>query len=175
MTTPGIIDEKITVSAYNPHWPILFKGEAIEIHDALSTGKLRLEHIGSTAVIGLNAKPIIDIILGISSWACFPEIKSGLSATDYEHLGEAGVSGREYFRKRGVHAFNVHVMLDDGELWLNNILLRNYLISHPEAAKKYGQLKEEALAHGINTLVAYSDHKAQFIAALLQEAQAAVS
>lgn len=173
MTTPGVIDEKITVSDYNPQWLELFKEEAFEIHNVLSMVKFKLEHIGSTAVIGLSAKPVVDIMLGPSSWKSFPEIKSGLMALGYEYLGEAGVPGREYFRKRGAKAFNVHVMLSDSELWRNNVLLRDYLISHPEAAKKYGQLKEEALAHGIDTLIAYSDHKAQFIAALLQEAQAA--
>jgi GrpB-like predicted nucleotidyltransferase (UPF0157 family) len=111
----------------------------------------------------------------ITSWKYFSEIKSGLKATGYEHLGEAGVPGREYFRKRGSHAFNVHVMLDNSELWLNNILLRNYLITRPEVAKKYAQLKEKAITLGIDMLIAYSEYKSQFISALLKEAQASAS
>ncbi|WPU96649.1 GrpB family protein [Mucilaginibacter sabulilitoris] len=175
MTTPGIIDEKITVSDYNPQWPELFKEEAFEIHNVLSPVKFKLEHIGSTAVIGLSAKPVVDIMLGPTSWKSLPEIKSGLIALGYEYLGEAGVPGREYFRKRRAQAFNVHIMLSDSELWRNNILLRDYLLSQPEAAKKYAQIKEEAIAQRIDTLIAYSNHKTQFIAALLTEARTAVT
>ncbi|MDB5087969.1 MAG: hypothetical protein JWR09_1963 [Mucilaginibacter sp.] len=165
------IDENIAVINYEPGWRQLFKTEEREIKSAVNESEIWIEHIGSTAVTGLIAKPIIDIQLGISDWILLEEVKPILIALRYEYFGEAGVPGRHYFRKRRDNAFNVHVILRESTLWANNILIRNYLKNNKAIADEYGRLKLLAIEKGFNTLLAYSDHKNSFIKGLLDRAK----
>ena len=167
----GVIDENITVVDYNPGWPRLFKAEESKIKAAINDCDIWIEHIGSTAVTGLIAKPVIDIQLGISDWIFLVKVKSILLNLEYEYFGEAGIPGRHYFRKRVSGAFNVHVMLWEGTLWTNNILIREHLKNNKAIADEYGKLKLLAIEKGFNTLLAYSDHKSSFISELLDKAK----
>lgn len=165
------IDESITVVNYNPEWQLLFKAEESKIRAAIKGCKIWIEHIGSTAVTGLAAKPIIDIQLGISDWRYLDEVKRMLIAFGYDYFGEAGVPGRHYLRHRGDIAFNVHVTILESELWINNILIREYLKNNKGIADEYRRLKLMAVENGFNTLLAYSDHKSSFIRELLDKAK----
>jgi GrpB-like predicted nucleotidyltransferase (UPF0157 family) len=168
-----MIDESISVTDYDPAWPGLFKKEAERIKRKIDIDSFYIEHIGSTAVAGLISKPIIDLQVGILSWDFLDTAKTTLVSLDYESLGEAGVPGRHYFRKRNGQAFNVHVMLWQSEHWRNNLLIRDYLRLNNERADEYGRLKLLAVNAGVNTLLAYSEHKADYIARLLDEAKKA--
>jgi len=95
-----------------------------------------------------------------------------LETLGYEYLGEAGVPGRLYFRKRHPHAFNLHLVQWGSEVWTNNLWLRDFLRAPPQEADRYGQHKQELVKRGIGTLLAYSDQKAAVIAELLERAQA---
>jgi GrpB-like predicted nucleotidyltransferase (UPF0157 family) len=99
------IDEPIYLSAYDPAWPKLFAAEARRILDGLSTNT-DIEHIGSTSVPGLLAKPIIDIMLGVECEEGLETVRRRLVALGYEDCGEAGVPGRSYFRRRGENDFS---------------------------------------------------------------------
>ena len=83
----------------------------------------------------------------------FNKIKDGLVFLEYEYLGEAGIPGRHYFRKRMNQAFNVHVVLFGSELWSNNLLFRDYLKNNKDAAAEYRMLKMEAIEKGFNTFL----------------------
>jgi len=89
----------------------------------------------------------------------------------YEHLGEAGVSGRIYFRKRYPKAYNVHVTQFGNSVWINNILLRDFMRSHKEEAMRYSELKKMILSEGINNLLEYSERKADFMKEVLKKAK----
>jgi GrpB-like predicted nucleotidyltransferase (UPF0157 family) len=167
----GEIDENIKVIDYDPGWQQLFNEEKIKIKSAISESKIWIEHIGSTSVEGLIAKPIIDIQLGIKDWIFLDEVKLILIGLGYEYFGEAGVAGRHYFRKRGDYAFNVHVMLLESTLWRNNILIREFLKNNKDIANEYGRFKVLAIENGFNRLLAYSDHKNSFISELLDKAR----
>jgi len=169
------LDENISIVEYDPLWDLLFNKEASDIKATLDFNNVHIEHIGSTSVKGLYAKPIVDIQIGIDSWSYLDETNKNLIVLGYEYLGEAGVTGRHYFRKRNKHAFNVHVILWNSELWINNLLLRDYLKSNKEAANVYGRLKIDAIKKGIKTLLAYSDHKGDFIRELLETARGSKS
>ncbi len=95
-----------------------------------------------------------------------------LQTLGYEDLGEAGIPGRLYFRRRHPYAFNVHLVSWGSELWTNNLLLRDFLRTHPAVADHYGQHKQELIKSGIGTLLAYSEKKGAVIAELLRRAQA---
>lgn len=113
------------------------------------------------------AKPIIDIIVGVPGTST-PEID--LEQLKYEDLGEAGVPGRRYLRRRGSTNFNIAVVDLDGAHWKANLAFRDYLRKDPRAAAEYAERKRRAIQCGATMLLAYSDHKAETIAALLQRA-----
>lgn len=165
------IDESITVVPYQPHWPH-FHQEQQRLQETLTKQIVDIQHIGSTAVPGLAAKPIIDILIGLQTLGNATEPIAVLQTLGYEYLGEAGIPGRLYFRRRHSQAFNVHLVQWDSELWTNNLLLRNFLHTHPEVANRYGQYKQDLIKSGIRTLLAYSEEKGALVAELLHHAQA---
>lgn len=97
---PMEINEKIYIEEYNPEWAGQYEYEKEQLCNALGDAVLGIEHIGSTSIPGIWAKPIVDIMIGVKS---LPLEKSQICKVielGYEYLGEAGVSGRIYFRKR---------------------------------------------------------------------------
>jgi len=166
---PGVIDENIVVVDHNPEWRQLFEKEKVEIEFSINNSKIWIEHIGSTAVEGLVAKPIVDIQLGIIDWTYLEIVKPALIGLGYEYFGEAGVPGRYYFRKRGTGAFNIHVVVRESTLWNNNILIKDYLKNNPAIAIEYGKIKKLAIENGFDTLLAYSAYKNEFINRLLDK------
>jgi GrpB-like predicted nucleotidyltransferase (UPF0157 family) len=87
----------------------------------------------------LAAKPVIDILVGISTWPAPPGVRQRLVGLGYEDLDEAGVSGRIYLRRRNGQAFNVALVLHLGSQWVANLALRGYLRATPEAASTYAE------------------------------------
>jgi GrpB-like predicted nucleotidyltransferase (UPF0157 family) len=134
------IDETIHLSPYNPEWPALFAVEAERIISNVHV-QVAVEHIGSTGIAGLLAKPIVDIMVGIQHTDT-ESVRRGLRSLGYDDLGEAGIPGRLYFRKRVPHAFNVHVVHHEGPIWKNNIALREYLRHDSEAADRYARVDD---------------------------------
>jgi ribonuclease-3 len=159
----ALIDEPIAVVAPDPQWPQLAAEEIARLRGAL--GDIAVEHIGSTAVAGVEGKPIIDLLAGVR------ELSPALRIPDYEACGEAGVPGRLYFRKRGPAAFNLHLVLRDGELWRDALAFRDYLRAHPDEARRYVERKREAVAAGASTLLRYSSEKAPMLLEILERAR----
>ncbi len=163
------LDEPVEVVAYDPSWPALFAREAQQLQATLGARALAIEHVGSTSVAGLAAKPVVDILLGVADLSLDAREAAALARLGYENLGEAGVPGRLYFRKRGDHSFNVHLAHVGGELWEGNLLLRDFLRAHPAEAVAYAGVKRTA-AREVPFLLAYSERKASFIGELLVRA-----
>lgn len=165
------IDEPVVVVGYNTEWPSIFARDANEIAEAFGQSLTGLEHIGSTAVPGLAAKPIIDIMIALRTWPLAQPDREALEALGYEYLGQAEVVGREYFRRRVGHATNLAVVAWDGDLWRDNLAFRDHLRSHPEMADAYGRRKFAIIEGGVQTLLAYSKAKAPDVDAILQRAE----
>ena len=167
------LDEPVHVSEYQASWPATFAAERTRVIEALGVNAEGLEHIGSTAVPGLTAKPIIDLMLGLTAYPPSEAMRQAIGALGYEALGEAGVPGRLYFRLRAPHLnANLHVVARGGKHWVQNIALREYLRANPAARERYTLAKVAAVASGARTLLAYSSAKAAVVNALLQEARA---
>jgi GrpB-like predicted nucleotidyltransferase (UPF0157 family) len=171
MTSPVNVDEPITVVSYNPAWAAHFAQEKGLFCQALSIKPARVQHIGSTSIAGMPAKPIVDIMLGLDSFPPPASLSDRLCFFGYEALGEAGVPGRHYFRKRLPVAFNVQAVLFRGLLWNDNLLLRDFLATHPAEARRYAAAKQRAVQGGHKRLLAYSDAKAPIITQLLAAAR----
>ncbi len=166
------IDEPVELSIGRTDWAQLFTEEREKLHQVLPEEAV-IEHIGSTAVLGMVAKPVIDIMVGLPCPLPGRTYSPPLSSLGYEPLGEAGVSGRLYFRKRGPEHFNIHVVSKGGDHWQNNLLLRDYLCRNAEEAQAYSLYKQLILDAGVSTLLSYSERKAPFVQRLLERARRA--
>ena len=142
---------------------------------ALSLPMDQVEHIGSTSVEGLMAKPVIDIQVGVQRYPPTASQLQALGLCGYAAHGEAGVPGRLYFTARGTVALNVHAVQFGGEHWTSNLLLRQYLRSSAAARERYALAKLAALDTGATRLVAYSSAKASVVEQLIAEAREAQS
>lgn len=167
------IDEPVTLVTYDPGWPDAFTRERRRITDAVALADDRIEHIGSTAVPGLTSKPVIDLMLGVDRLPPSHDLLARLEILGYQNLGEAGVPGRLYLRLRGgEREFNLHLMERGGDLWKNNLALRELLRADPVARERYERGKAGALQAGGGRLQGYSDAKHPLITELLATARA---
>ncbi len=167
------LDEPVHICEYQATWPALFAAERARLSAALAVSPQTVQHIGSTAVPGLAAKPVIDLMLGLKEFPPAEAIIKSIKILGYEAFGEACVPERMYFRLRSPKlSANLHVVVWGGEHWVNNIALREFLRSNAAARERYAQAKMQAIASGAQTLLPYSSAKAAVIKALLREALA---
>lgn len=165
------VDEPVVITGYDPRWVSWYETDAAELRRLLGPRLWGLEHFGSTAVEGLAGKPIIDILLAPAEWPLVDRDREAVIGLGYETLGEAGVPGREYFRRRREHATNLAVVERDGPLWNDNLAVRDYLRAHPGAAAQYAEAKLRAWNRGARTLLRYSEAKRAYVDQLLEEAR----
>ena len=138
-----IFNEKIQVVAHNPQWKQQYIDEVSLLKQAPCLSTLAYEHIGSTAIPNIKAKPIIDIIIGVNNFPPRKEIIEEIQESGYTYMQEMSVPDRLYFITRGQRNFNVHVIAFKGSVWNNDVLFRNYMINHFEKAQEYSDLKED--------------------------------
>jgi len=169
--TPEALDEPVTLAEHDPGWSAAFSAESVRIAATLSLPEGTIEHIGSTAVPGLRAKPVVDMMLGVAKYPP-RDLLSRLQILGYENLGEAGVPGRVYLRQRGgARDFNLHVVQRDGEHWKNNLALRELLRADLSARTRYAERKTRALGSGGAHLREYSAAKEALLGELLAQAR----
>jgi GrpB-like predicted nucleotidyltransferase (UPF0157 family) len=165
------IDEAISLVDYNPNWPEMFEAEGIFLRLIFGDRLLDIQHYGSTAVPGLRAKPVIDILLGLPTAELSGRELAELHNLGYKYFGEAGVKGRLYLRKRAQSKYNISVVQYLSELWKDNILFRDFLRNDPAARELYEQAKVLALRDGSSRLLEYSQQKSSTVMDLLAEAR----
>lgn len=143
----------MVVVEYDKKCPDDFLKIKSELQKAITVTS-NIQHVGSTSIPGMKAKPIIDIDVGLKNWNNFEMVKNALAEIGYEHEGDRGITGREAFCRDGkVHNeildnidHHLYVCSVDNEEYKRHILFRDYLRSHDEARDKYNQIKEEILA-----------------------------
>lgn len=154
----------VEVVPYDNRWFDLYQAEAAAIFSALGAYALGIEHFGSTAVPGLMAKPIVDILVGARGVSEPGPAIVGLERLGYEYLGEDGRRpGRYFWRKRGVDAFNVSVVPYRGAWWQSNLAVRDFLRTHPDWSERYRQVKLSAAAASQTSMLGYQDRKREFV------------
>jgi len=167
--------EPVIIVDYNPAWPGLYEEEKMCILDAIGEYIEDIQHVGSTSVPGLGAKPIIDIMIGIHDLSLVDECVQPLQSLGYEYLGEFGIPGRHYFRKPpetlSMHrTYHIHMVETNHDGWKRNMLFRDYLRTHPEDAKQYEVLKRALAEQFGSDREGYADAKTDFIEAVLVKA-----
>ena len=159
----------ITVEPYNPKWPERFNRLKELLAPVLNDFDCRLEHVGSTSVPGLAAKPVIDADLILNAPERLGELKARLEPLGFGSRGDLGLPGREMFTEslRLDFPHNFYVCLPGAAPLRNHLELRDYLRSHPEAARRYGELKRELAARFPDDVDAYCASKSDLIAGFL--------
>jgi GrpB-like predicted nucleotidyltransferase (UPF0157 family) len=154
----------ITVVDYDPNWIDLFEREKALLGDAIGHNAIIIEHIGSTSVCGLAAKPVIDIMIEV---ACLKDLDSSnkkIEALGFIVKGENGISGRRYFQKGGKQrSHHVHAFQTGDVNLIRHKAFKEYLIAHPIISSEYGQLKKEAALQSNDCINRYMALKNDFI------------
>jgi GrpB-like predicted nucleotidyltransferase (UPF0157 family) len=170
MTAPVVIVD------YDPQWPIRYQEEKGRILEAIGRVIVAIEHIGSTAVPGLGAKPIIDIMVAVSHLADAEECIEPLQGMGYEYAPKLEVSmpQRRYFDKGppGGRTHHLHMVELASEFWQRHLLFRDFLRDHPQVAREYDQLKRELAARYGSDRVGYTEAKTPFIRSVEARARA---
>lgn len=163
MTDPIIIED------YNPHWPDQFELLRSRIASALGTLAAAIEHVGSTAVPGLSAKPIIDLDVLLRHPTDLPETILGLAILEYQHRGDLGVTGREAFRPPPNDVpHHLYVCAPESREYIRHITFRNHLRANPEDARAYERLKRTSAQEYRQDREAYNEAKTEFVEAILR-------
>ena len=162
----------IIIEDYNPLWPRLFETVRSRVASCLDGLTAAIEHVGSTAVPGLPAKPIIDIDVLLRSATDLPLVIARLASAGYEHRGDLGVAGREAFRTPpGDIPHHLYVCPPLSHEFRRHVIFRDYLRNHPEQAQHYGQLKRELAARLSGDREAYNQAKWPFVEEILRLAE----
>lgn len=167
-----VVKEKVVVKPYDPIWPMAFTRERLHLLSCLPSDMLkRIEHFGSTAVPGLSAKPIVDILVEVTSLdETRVRIAPLLESTGYDYFwrptwGDDTPPFYAWFIKRdknGDRTHHIHMVEAEFEHW-DRMLFRDYLIDNPDVARKYARLKERLSGTYEGDRVAYTQAKSDFI------------
>lgn len=167
---------RITICDYDRAWPAEFEQERTRLHTALGSIVTTIEHVGSTAVPGLAAKPIIDMLVGVHnlSEARVRSIEA-LAALGYTYMAdyEAWLPGEMLFRKGtpGPWTHHAHVMERSSPRWDELMLVRDYLRTHHDVATAYGELKKALAAVFQDDIAGFRDAKRPFLQAVMARAR----
>ena len=151
-------------------WPDLFEEERGRIVPLLGIGVKHVEHIGSTSVPALGAKPILDMMLGVTHPSDVGQYLECLKSIGYEHRGET-VPGTLYVRKAQPRRFNLHMTEYEGEFWIEHLLFRDFLRARRDVAQRYEDLKRRLMVTFASDPPAYNAAKAAFIESVVEEAR----
>jgi GrpB-like predicted nucleotidyltransferase (UPF0157 family) len=167
------MDVPAAVVPYDPRWPDVFSALRDRADAALAGIAHVTEHVGSTAVPGLEAKPIIDLDVVVPEPAGVGPAVAALAAGGWEHEGDLGIAGREAFAPPADTVYHhLYVVVAGRPAHLDHVELRDYLRAHPAEADRYGELKRRLAGLLETDRAAYADGKAELISELLRRARA---
>lgn len=158
--------KRVIVEDYNPLWSDAFLSIKKDLESVLKDDVLAIEHVGSTSVPGLKAKPIIDIDIIIDDQSQFQMIKDKLRTIGYIHEGDQGIEGREAFgyqNKAHLMRHHLYVCHKDNFHLKRHLALRDHLRKHPKDVEAYGLLKEELSKKYPNDINQYIEGKSDLI------------
>jgi GrpB-like predicted nucleotidyltransferase (UPF0157 family) len=158
------MSRRVEIRPYDPTWALRAEEESRRVREAL--GAETVEHVGSTSVRDLAAKPIVDLLAGLRSLDLGSERIAAMGRLGYEFLGEFGLPGRLYFRKGTPRMFHVHAVEVGGDHWTRHVAVRDYLRGHPSEADRYAVEKRRAAEVAGGDWDAYCHEKSAYVDAL---------
>jgi len=166
------LPEPVVVVDYDPEWPRLFAELRERLLAALEGVCTTVEHVGSTAVPGLAAKPVVDMDAVVSKPEDVPVAVARLEQLGYEHVGDGDVPGRAAFHwPPAEHRHHLYVVVEGTDAHRRHLLFRDYLRTHPDEAQRYGELKRALSRRYRDDRPAYTDGKDEFVARVLAAAE----
>ncbi len=156
----------IDIVPHHPHWHESFEAEAELVARILGDVAVAIHHVGSTAIPGIYAKPVIDMLVEFSDVNAVDAASPLMKDLGYEVMGEFGILGRRYFRKdndRGVRTHQIHAFAAGSEQVVRHLAFRDYMIAHPGRAQAYSELKRKLAADHPESMNDYMDGKDAFI------------
>jgi GrpB-like predicted nucleotidyltransferase (UPF0157 family) len=165
----------VVVASYSENWPLHFADVRAELLEVLAPSCVAVEHIGSTSVPGLAAKPIIDVLLGADALGTIENAMQGLARHGYEYVSkyEGEFPARPYFVRAGSHSalrVNVHAVVKGSQFWLELIAFRDALRFSPSLVSQYQALKLQLAVKHAQDRPTYTAAKASFIQAVVASA-----
>jgi GrpB-like predicted nucleotidyltransferase (UPF0157 family) len=165
----------VTIVEYDESWPERFETEAAAVRAAVGPAALRVDHVGSTSVPGLAAKPIVDLQVSVASLQPMGLYREPLHSIGYRHFefpNEDGVDDYPYFAKppEPPRAFHIHVAESGSYHERRHLAFRDWLRTHPEDAAAYAQHKRDLATREWATMDDYADAKSDFIASITARA-----
>jgi len=165
----SVFTRPIVVVDYDPRWAEAFERLRAVVWPVVSDVAERIEHVGSTSVPGLAAKPIVDMTVVVPETADVPRAIERLASLGYVHQGNLGIEGREAFRSpEGLPAHHLYLCFRDSPALANHLAVRDYLRSHPDVAREYGELKRQLAREFPHDIASYIDGKTSLLARILR-------
>jgi GrpB-like predicted nucleotidyltransferase (UPF0157 family) len=164
--------KNVIVVPYDFNWNHEFQTIKLQLEKILQNSVIAIEHVGSTSVEGLSAKPILDIDVVIENQDRFEDVKSELESLGYYHEGDLGVKDREAFGYTDKQEFMTHhlyVCTQNSEELRRHIAFREYLKSHPEDREKYSEIKAQAAKMYPTDIDRYIETKGPYIAEIYKK------
>lgn len=167
----GLPSGQIQLSPYESQWQTRFLREKDQLQSSIGEYVLDIEHLGSTSIPGMLAKPILDIGIAVAAFEeavrCIPPMEK----LGYTYKGENGIPRRHYFVKGEPRTHHVHMFEIESQEWRSHLLFRDYLIKNPATAGEYARLKQELAKQFATEGEAYQAGKDGFIKAVLHKAR----
>ena len=169
----GVEKREIEIGPYDPHWPEVFQSQATIIGNALGSAAMRIEHIGSTSVPGLGAKPIVDILLVVEDSAAESSYRTQMEQAGYQlRVREPAFDEHRMFRtqERDVH---IHVFSPTSPEIERYLTFRNRLRTNPVDRQLYEKTKRKLAKKEWSDMNAYAEAKSEVVEQIIGAAQAA--
>lgn len=166
----GLPKGTVKLEAHSKLWHQTFADEAARIREAVGEYVTAIEHVGSTSVDGIAAKPIIDMAASVETAADGEKCVAPLENIGYEYRGEYGIAGRLYFVKGEPRTHHLHMVLAASDFWRSHLLFRDYLRENPSIAKEYERLKIGLAEKYPDNREDYLQGKTEFIENVLRAA-----
>lgn len=160
----------VRIAPYDPKWAEYFRREKELLLKTMREAVLEIRHIGSTSIVGMPSKPIVDILVGVKTLAAVEPFVQDLKLIGYEDRGNGDAPGRRYFVKGAEEKRTHHLNFCElnGIFWRSHVLFRDYLENHPDAAKQYVTIKRALAAKFPNDRPAYTAGKEEFVRSILK-------
>ena len=166
----GLARGTVRLALYSEEWPRLFEDEAALLHSLMGEEAQHIEHVGSTAICGMPAKPIIDLVVIVNTLAEASNWIPKLEALGYEYRDDTGVPDRLFFAKGPRSRRTHHLSLTEmsSKFYKEKLLFRDYLRKHRDAFDEYLRLKEQLAVDHPNDREAYTSGKREFVEQILR-------
>lgn len=164
---------KVILTSHDPSWREQYKTEAATLTAVFQPILVAIHHIGSTAIPGIKAKPILDILIEVTEITAVNDLIQPMVNLGYISKGENGIPGRHYFRKGSDehHTHHIHVYAAKHSAIAQHLNFRDYLCHHPAEAVRYSQLKERLAQQHFSDPATYTESKTGFIQTIGLKAQ----